>query len=233
MKFFIHNKLAVLVILASVVLLLLSACSGVIGSDYNVRISIPQLASVDGRFISANASSGYFVVLKGDKIYSFNEFSGQERLFGINLPLDTYIFGVVLLDSEERNVGLAIKERKIEEGVNEFTFDIGPGIHNFSIDGHKIEELFNNPEGYIVSFADNTIKVYHDELTDPDVPISITVGYNPETTQILETLSNKDDPIKDQIVEFSDEGVAYNISLTQDEDKYWRYSLDLVPPPEE
>ena len=219
MKKFINNKSAVPVLLISVVLLLLSSCSGVLGGDYNVRISIPQLASADGRYIATDASSGYIVVLKGDKIYSLNKFSGQRSGFDIYLPLGTYIFGVVLLDSDDKNVGLAIKERAVKEGVNEFTFDVGPGIHEFLIGEESIEDMFT-PDSYSTSFAENTIFISHPDLTGPNLGVNVTVGF----TETSQPLSNVTSPIDKILVNFDIEEVAYIISVLQDEKGTWKYT---------
>lgn len=163
MKRLIPDRLIVTALLAVASVLLLSTCSGVIGGDNMVRISVPGMGDT-GRYISGDANSGYVVVLQGDKVYSLNEFTSvayQELVNGnvyiANLPVGTYIFGIVLLDDiTDDNVGLAIKELKVEAGFNDFLIDVGPGIDSLMVNSQDYEDFFT-PDGYNVSFANDTI----------------------------------------------------------------------------
>jgi hypothetical protein len=164
-----YMKPSVLLLFSVGILLLLSACSGVIGGDNMVRISVPGMAD-SGRFISSSANSGYVVVLQGNKVYSLNNFSDKAyqdlvdgNVFIANLPVGTYIFGVVLIDdkgtsdeNDDDNVGLAIKKRKVEAGFNDILIDVGPGITTFDINGISFENFFI-PDGFTVSFDEDTI----------------------------------------------------------------------------
>jgi len=164
------RKTVIGILAAAVIMLLFSACSGVIGGDYNVRISVPQLASGSGRYISGSANSGYVVVLKENKVYSLNSFSDKAyqefengNVYIANLPVGDYIFGIVLLDDQgttdtgdDVNVGLAIKKREIKEGFNDIEIDVGPGINAFTINTVSFEDFFT-PDGYTSTFAEDTI----------------------------------------------------------------------------
>jgi hypothetical protein len=141
-----YMKPSVLLLFSVGILLLLSACSGVIGGDTVVRISVPGMSDT-GRFISDFANSGYVVVLQEDKVYSLNNFSDKayqnlvdDNVYIANLPVGTYIFGVVLIDDkgtpdekDDDNVGLAIKKRKVEAGYNDIQIDVGPGIKLYQL----------------------------------------------------------------------------------------------------
>jgi hypothetical protein len=164
-----YMKPSVLLLFSVGILLLLSACSGVIGGNNMVRISVPGMAD-SGRFISDFANSGYVVVLQENKVYSLNNFSDKAyqdlvdgNVFIANLPVGTYIFGVVLIDdkgtsdeNDDDNVGLAIKKRKVEAGYNDIQIDVGSGITTFDINGISFENFFI-PDGFTVSFDEDTI----------------------------------------------------------------------------
>jgi len=181
------KKTALLIVLASLALLFLSACSGVLGGNYNVRISVPQLASGDGRYVSDSAVSGYAVVLAEDdnKVFSLNRFSDldfQEFIHGnvyiANLPVGTYIFGIVLLDAEDNNVGLAIKKREIKEGFNDIVIDVGPGISTFYINEISFEDFFA-PDGYSTIFDEDTIILDIDRVADGEQLDKIQLSPDP------------------------------------------------------
>ena len=174
------------ILAAAVIIVLLSACSGVIGGDYNVRISVPQLASGSSRYISPAATSGYIVVLQENKVYSLNNFSDkayQEFVNGnvyiANLPVGDYIFGIVLLDDSDENVGLAIKKREIKKGFNDIVIDVGPGISTLTIQGNPLpfEDIFK-PDEYPVMFADNSIILDIDRNIVND---ALGITFNPVT----------------------------------------------------
>lgn len=180
MKRFIPNRRLIVILLAVASLLFLSACSGVIGGDNMVRISIPGMDNT-GRYISGSANSGYVVVLQGNKVYSLNNFTDiayQELVKGnviiANLPAGTYIFGVVLLDENDLNVGLAIKERKVEPGFNDFLINVGPGISTLNVNTLDYSDFFT-PDGYTSRFAEDTIILDIDRL-DPS-PDSLTLEF--------------------------------------------------------
>jgi len=161
------------ILAAAMVMLFLSGCSGVMGGDYNVRISVPQLASGDSRYISGTAESGYVVVMKENKVYSLNSFSDkmyQEFINGnvciSNLPVGDYIFG---------------------EGFNDIVIDVGPGIQTFFINGDPFKDFFT-PDGYSTTFAEDTIILDIDRVADgesfdiinfaPDSGLGATISGN-------------------------------------------------------
>lgn len=188
MKSLVLNKSVTLVLTASVILLLLSSCSGVIGGEYNVRISVPELSS-GGRYISGSANSGYVVVLKENKVYSLNSFSDKAyqefengNVYIANLPVGDYIFGIVLLDDQgttdtgdDVNVGLAIKKREITEGFNDIVIDVGPGINAFTVNSISFEDFFT-PDGYTSTFAEDTIILDIDRVSPDSVAMSFETG---------------------------------------------------------
>jgi len=179
-----YNKTAALVLLAAVALLFLSACSGVIGGDTTVRISVPGMSS-GGRFISATATNGYVVVLDKNKIYSLNSFDDDAfnylvngQVYISNLPTGDYIFGVALLDENDNNTGFAVKEWTIEKGFNEVPIQVAPGIVDFTVDDitEDISNPFDPPEGIYVEFAEDTIILDYDRTATPLVTFDVTFG---------------------------------------------------------
>ncbi len=218
MKKQVYIKSAALVLLAAVVLLFLSACSGVIGGDTMIRISVPGMAN-DGRFISADSNSGYVVVMQESKVYSLNNFSDrayQEFVNGnvyiTNLPVGNYIFGVVLIDDmgtsetgDDTNVGIAIKKKEIKIGYNDIVIDVGPGIDNFTINTLNFEDFFT-PDGYSTTFADDTVilDIERDEVSD-------SVVLNFETGSATGKLIPSGIPFSGVIPE-DQEGVVFEIT---------------------
>ncbi len=180
------RKTVIGIIAAAVIMLLFSACSGVIGGDYNVRISVPQLASGGGRYISGSANSGYVVVLKENSngVYSLNKFSDAAfyefihgNVYIANLPVGDYIFGIVLMNPADVNVGLAIKKREIKEGFNDIEIDVGPGIGVFAIQSipFPFEDIFK-PKEYPVMFANDTIILDIDRTPSDEVALVFETG---------------------------------------------------------
>ncbi len=214
MKKQVYIKPAVLLLSAAVVLLFLTACSGVIGGDTTVRISIPQLADGSaGRFISTASNSGYVVVMQESKVYSLNSFSDRAyqelengNVFITNLPVGSYIFGVVLMDdTDDTNVGLAIKKRDIKKGYNDIVIDVGPGIDIFTINDISFEDFFA-PDGYSTTFEEDTI-ILDIDRTPPD-----SVVLNFETGSVTTaTLIPSGDPFAGT-VPIDQDGVEYTIT---------------------
>ncbi len=186
MKRFEYGKIAVTVLAAAAILLLLSACSGVIGGDI-VRISFSSGSG--GRYISTDANSGYVVVLQKDKVYSLNSFEDKAyqefedgNVYITNLPAGDYIFGIVLIDDQDTeptdddvNVGLAIKEVEIKKGFNDVIIDVGPGITTFEINTVSYEDFFT-PDGYSVTFAEDTIILDIDRTASDEVHLVPNLG---------------------------------------------------------
>ena len=179
-----YNKTAALVLLAAVALLFLSACSGVIGGDTTVRISVPGMSS-GGRFISATATNGYVVVLDKNKIYSLNSFDDDAfnylvngQVYITNLPTGDYIFGVALLGENDENFGFAVKEWTVEKGFNEVPIQVAPGIVDFTVDDipEDISNPFDPPEGVYVEFAEDTIILDYGRTATPLVTFDVTFG---------------------------------------------------------
>jgi hypothetical protein len=165
MKRTLLGKSLTTVLVLAVSLLVMSACSGVIGGDNLVRITIPGVSGASSsRTISSDAVNGYVVVLKGNEVYSANNFDGEAFNYFVdgqvliaNLPVGDYIFGVALLSAgEEDNVGLAIKEVTIEPGYNDVPITVGPGMDQFYVNGTSINNPFL-PEGYSVTFEEDTV----------------------------------------------------------------------------
>lgn len=190
-----YRKPVIAVLAAAAALLLLSACSGVIGGDTVVRISVPGMSGSGGRYIAPTSNSGYVVVLQKDKVYSLNSFSDkayQELVNGnvyiTNLPVGDYIFGVVLIDDndtpddtgDDNNLGLAIKEREIKKGFNDIVIEVGPGIDQFDINGVSFEDFFT-PDGYTATFAEDTVILDINRLADGEIPDEVI--YLPEVGQ--------------------------------------------------
>lgn len=161
-------QIATVIFISLAALLALNACSGVLGGQSGVRISVDGLSG--GRFISSSANSGYVVVLKKDNVYSLNNFSDKAyyallngQVYIANLPEGDYIFGVALVDdngtsdeNDDVNYGLAIKEVTIQPGFNDVPIDVGPGINTFTINGVDFEDFFT-PDGYSVTFEGDTL----------------------------------------------------------------------------
>ena len=165
-------KIPFMVFVAVLTVLALSACSGVIGGESGVRISVDGLS--DGRYISPTANSGYVVVMQKNKVYSLNNFSDKAYyaltngyVYITNLPIGTYIFGIALMDNldddiddNDLNYGIAVKEVEIKKGFNNVAIKVAPGLSLFeidTIDGPLDVSDFFYPDGYSASFADNTI----------------------------------------------------------------------------
>ncbi len=154
--------------------LLLSACSGLIGGDTVVRMSIGAVSG--GRYIDQRADTGYVAVLKEGQIYSavevgplaYEEFENG-YLYLNSIPPGEYIFVVSLIGpvtppvggpAEDMNVGLAIKKISITKGFNDVVIDVGPGIHTFTVTGASNVPVtidnFVNPTEYSISYAEDT-----------------------------------------------------------------------------
>ncbi len=192
MKRYDYMKTSIAVLAAAAVLLLLSACSGVIGGDTVVRISVPGLTdSSSARHISSNATNGYVVVLKKDKVYSLNNFDGKAfnylvngQVYITNLPTGDYIFGVALMSADDDNYGLAIKEVKIGTGFNDVVIEVGPGISSFNIGG--IGDIDNPfvPDGFTAEFATDTMILDYNRSGTTNIDFNITFGPS-ETVPII------------------------------------------------
>lgn len=181
-----NTALTAFILVTGALVLALSSCSGVIGGDNSVRISVDELSgSRSSRYISTNADSGYVVVMQKNRIYSLNNFSDRayhalkEGYVHIsNLPVGDFIFGIVLTDNmgtddydDDDVYGLAIKEVKIKKGFNDVVIDVGPGIDTFEIGGEDFSD-FLLPDGFGVSFATDTI------ILDTDNMGSMSLTYN-------------------------------------------------------
>jgi len=160
-------KRIITIITVLAALSVLTTCSGVLGGDTMVRITVPGLddGTATGRLVSDDATEGYVVVLKKDKVYSLNNFDSDAffQLKGgnvviANLPLGDYIFGVVLVDGDpgEQVVGIAVKEFEVKSGLNSYWIDVGPGISDIRVNGLDYSDFFK-PEGYTAEFAEDTI----------------------------------------------------------------------------
>jgi hypothetical protein len=181
-------KSVTLLAVVSAVLLLFSSCSGLIGGEASVRISVPGLAgSSDARFLSADATNGYVVVFDKNKVYSLNNFSKDSYHYLLNgqvyiagLPVGDYIFGIVLMgENEGDNYGLAVKEVRIEAGLNDVEIEVGPGISSLSIGG--IGDIDNPfiPDGYSVEFETDTMIFDFERSGVNPTPVTFNVSFGP------------------------------------------------------
>jgi hypothetical protein len=169
----------ILTVLAAV--FALSACSGVIGGETSVVFSLS-----DGRHVSASASQGYVVALKKDKVYSLNQFEGEafeylkdDKVVIANLPVGEYVFGIILQDASENNVGFAVKEYEVKRGLNTLTIDVAPGVTNCSVQGISgdVFDLEDPPEEiHNLEFAEDTAIIDYDRPATPTVSLSVYFG---------------------------------------------------------
>ena len=195
MKHINYRKSVIAVLAAAAALLLLSACSGVIGGDTVVRISVPGMTGGSvGRYISSDATNGYVVVLQKDKVYSLNNFDNRAynylingQVYITNLPVGDYIFGVALMGVSDDNYGLAIKEVSIKKGFNDVVIEVGPGITTFNVGGiGNIDNPFI-PDGFTAEFATDTMILDYGRSGAETIDISFTfgsVGINPAITAV-------------------------------------------------
>jgi len=224
-----NKKTAVLILLITSVLLFLSACSGVLAGDDVVRISVSQLADESsGRFISGTASNGYVVVLDKDRIYSLNNFSGDAynylvngEVYIANLPPGDYIFGVALLDENDKNLGFAVKEWTVEKGFNDISIEVAPGIVTLSVSdlNDDITNPFLPPEGVFVEFAENTIIFDYDRTSNTLVGFAVTFGDGTEISGPSVDPINGEEPVLlgglYEVPEGTD-GISFSYSATVD-----------------
>lgn len=158
----------------SLVVLVLSSCSGMIGGYDGLEVRVNGLSN--GRYISPSANSGYIVLLQKNKIFSLNIIDGSPYSAWIlpggiaripSIPVGDYILGIVLMDDngtpsdlqDDTNYGLAIKEISIKKGYNSVIVDVGPGISSFQIGGVDFDD-FLTPDGYEVGFEEDTVIIY-------------------------------------------------------------------------
>jgi hypothetical protein len=170
----------ILTVLAAV--FALSACSGVIGGETSVVFSLSE-----GRYVSTVAVEGYVVALKKDKVYSLNQFEGEAfeylkdgKVVIANLPVGEYVFGIILQDASENNVGFAVKEYEVKRGLNTLTIDVAPGIDDCSVEGISGDLFdFQDPpdEIHSLEFAEDTVIVDYDRPTGgTNVSLDVTYG---------------------------------------------------------
>ena len=166
--------------LSVLLLLILLSCSGILGQKDGLNIVIPQMAS-NNRYISPEAIEGYVVVMKGDAVYSANNFTDagfnylvNGQVFIANLPIDNYVIGIVLLNENDM-VGFALKEVTVKQGYNEVSIEVGPGIEFLDIDGLDFSNPFDMPEGTHISFAQDTMIIDYSAPTE-SISLSMTFG---------------------------------------------------------
>ena len=194
MKHINYRKSMIAVLAAAAALLLLSACSGVIGGDTVVRISVPGMTGgLVGRYISSDATNGYVVVLQKDKVYSLNNFDNRAynylingQVYITNLPVGDYIFGVALMGVSDDNYGLAIKEVSIKKGFNDVVIEVGPGISTFNVEG--IGDIDNPflPDGFTAEFATDTIILDFGRSGTTNINFNVTFGPSEVVPNILD-----------------------------------------------
>ncbi len=146
--------------------LLLSACSGFIGGDTVVRISLGHGSA--GRYISANFDHGVVTAVKKDGEYadnitasaSFND-AGTVSLNGL-IP-GNYVLVVQLYNNGGNNVGLSIKEFRINKGFNNIAMEVTQGLERFGAYYSPISidllDFMHLPSPYTVSFAEDTLVI--------------------------------------------------------------------------
>ncbi|MDF1567697.1 MAG: hypothetical protein P1P77_06725 [Spirochaetaceae bacterium] len=178
-------QIATVIFISLAALLALNACSGVLGGQNVVRVYVPELAgSGDSRHVSMNATYGYVIVVKKDKVYSANKYSYEayEKLVEgnaniANLPEGDYIFGVALMDDAGANYGLAIKEVTIQPGFNDVPIVVGPGITTFDISGlPSIDNPLWPSKDYSVKFAEDTVIIDYGRSGNATVNITFDFG---------------------------------------------------------
>ena len=180
-------KKLIIILAAMAAVILLSACSGVIGGETSVVFSIS-----DGRHVSADAVEGYLMALKpGEKnVYSYNNFTGvayqaleDGKAVIANLPVGDYIFGVALLDADEDNVGFAVKKYTVKRGLNTLAIEVAPGISNLQIEGAigniSIDNFLDPPDDIeSIAFSENEVTVDYDRPSSggTDIDFDVTFG---------------------------------------------------------
>ncbi len=237
-------KKLLIVLAAMAAVILLSACSGVVGGETTVRISLPQSSS-EGLFVSPDAeedgAEGYVIVLKKDKVYSLNLFEGEAleafidgQVVIANLPVGDYVFGVVLQDSSGDNVGLAIKEYTVKRGLNTLSIEVAPGIETCEIEGIDGDVFdFQDPPEEIqtLEFAENTVIIDYDRPTGGTmVSFGVTFGGNPTVsagTPAYETIGGGTYSGSGTDLSDDAEGVAFNYYATSGTTQYYTYRIIL------
>ncbi len=149
------------------------SCFGVSGAHGQIEIVIPDIdgarslkgytiangGDIKGTVIYGNAGQGY----TSEVFYTGTTLTQPNNSFVLtNIPIGTYIFGILIQDSKNYIIGLAIKEVDIFAGSNEVSIRIGPGIQsaqigNINFGTNPIQFVVDNQEKYSVSFGEDRI----------------------------------------------------------------------------
>ena len=150
------------------------SCSGVLGSRGSIAITIPGAdedsarslvgyadanETYKGTLIYGNAGAGY----TSQVFYEGSSLATSGNSFVVNnIPIGTYVFGVLIQDINNFLIGLAIKEISIKAGSNNAAMSVGPGITTAQIGNIVFGEdpiafMEENKDKYSVSFSEDKI----------------------------------------------------------------------------
>ncbi len=212
-------------------LIVLSGCSGIIGGQTVVHMTLGNGGS--GRYIDENTQSGYVAVFRQDRVYSINEFEGTKTEFENgsvylnSLAPGDYVFVVALTGEESGttyNSGLAIKEVTVERGLNNVLIDVGPGVSSFGIEelppgggGYPVlrplDDFMEPGRSYSVGFADNTLI-----LRKSDFNLALPINFYNVISLTFRTDMNSHDPVligNDTMRFFAEENTGLGIDVQE------------------
>lgn len=180
------------------------SCFGVSGAHGQIEIVIPDIdgarslegytntggGDIKGTVIYGNAGQGYT-----SKVFHTGSTLTQSKNSFVltNIPTGTYIFGILIQNSENYIIGLAIKEAVISAGSNEVPIKIGPGIQSAQIGNiifgtNPIQFVVDNKNKYSVSFGKDRINFIDNTLEstnnpdNADVEVSFTPMFSKDNT---------------------------------------------------
>ncbi len=149
------------------------SCFGAFGTHGQIEIVIPNAdaarslegydgtgeVSIKGTVVYGNAGQGY----TAREFYSGSTLTESNNSFVLtNIPTGTYIFGILIQDSNDIVIGLAIKQVVISAGINNVPIRVGPGIESARIGSidfgtDPIQFMENNKDKYSVTFGEDRI----------------------------------------------------------------------------